>query len=140
MMIKINEKLFVSNRNYTRKLLDSVGIRCVINLSHEQTPFQNMQIPLFDGPGNRWWDIVSAVDEVEKHITQGENVLVNCDAGNSRSPLIIVLYLVRTGMSLDDALTFIKKLHPTSNIHPELISMARQELTKELKETKVDLI
>lgn len=50
-----------------------------------------------------------AVDFIRSHILQGHNVLVHCKAGASRSPTVIIAYLIKTkGLSVVDACRYVK--------------------------------
>lgn len=60
---------------------------------HDREPF----------PGITWLDI--ATDIIQKCIDAGWSVLVHCDAGMSRSAMVMVAYFMkRDGLSADDAL------------------------------------
>lgn len=57
---------------------------------------------------------------IRDQIEQRHRVLVHCFAGISRSSTICAAYLYECGMSLDEALSFIRQKRPIARPHEEL--------------------
>ena len=62
-------------------------------------------IPLKDGTGNdptRFYDAVEFIDDI---VSSGEKILVHCQAGRSRSVVVVALYLmVKNHLTRDEAI------------------------------------
>lgn len=56
---------------------------------------------------------------IEKAISRGENVLVHCQRGRSRSGILVVAYVMKTmDVSFDEALQFIQRKRPEVQPNP----------------------
>ncbi|KAJ6526769.1 protein-tyrosine phosphatase-like protein [Mycena capillaripes] len=56
---------------------------------------------------------------IERALRRGEGVLVHCQQGISRSPSIVIAYLIRNhGMSYDAALSFVKRKRACAKPNP----------------------
>lgn len=75
---------------------------------------------LADGPGNSIYVFRAAVEALVTLAATGDPVLVHCNAGRSRSPLLVAGFLVTTrAMSPDDAIVYVAARRET-NISPGL--------------------
>lgn len=116
-------------------LLRQHHIRMIINLHEEHSDpiFDDIEyrlIPLVDGDGNNWEDIEKILKVMDEGKKLG-NVLIHCCGGMSRSPFITLAYLVlRQGWSMGKALTWLKNVHPITNINPELLAMLKSNVSK----------
>lgn len=52
-------------------------------------------------------------------LRRGQSVLVHCRLGKSRSPALVVAYLMQCGMGTAQALAWVKERRPMVEIHPE---------------------
>lgn len=89
-------------------------------------------ISLFDAPG-----ILATCNFIHCKRQEGKNVLVHCDAGVTRSPAVVISYLMRFGvdlrtprpLSLAEALAFVKRLRERVDVcafHEELVRLEAQ--------------
>jgi protein-tyrosine phosphatase len=62
---------------------------------------------------------------IRSQLRQGRSVLVHCAEGISRSCVIGAAYLYECGMSLDEALAFIRGKRPIVNPAPSLLRAVR---------------
>lgn len=70
------------------------------------------------------WDeeVISKIkNTVYRWISQGKKVCLACDACISRSPSATIVYLMSIGMSLEEALVFVKARHPGAYPSPIII-------------------
>ena len=106
---EITPHLFISNWYISNDInfIQSKNIRAVITLEKTLKP-QNivdyyrshgidfMYIPINDSPDENIYQYFDPTFEfIKKHIDRGENVLVHCAAGVSRSATIIIHYIIR---------------------------------------------
>jgi len=82
---------------------------------------------------------------IHEHRTQGRNVFVHCQAGMSRSPTIVIGYLIKNeAMNYETALEYVKKrrprIGPNKGFRAQLMTYekALQEKKKELLNSKVE--
>ena len=110
MIVRILGRLYIGDRNYSRDDLISLNIDYVINLSKTLTKLEDIHCPLVDGSNKtcRYEDIIGII---KTHIGLGERVLVHCDGGYSRSVFIATLYLIRVGLSKNEAETLMRLNH-----------------------------
>jgi len=126
-MIKVEHghpgKIFIGNFEgaCSPRLCQKNNIDAIINMSikvikkHSKITYYGF--PINDLPGE---DIVRlfnmTTNIIEGHLKAGENVLVNCNMGVSRSTTIVLAYIIRKiGMEVDSALTLCRKFRPCCN-------------------------
>ena len=105
------------------------GIGMVLNCTDE-TIFQNRdrtvhfaQLGLLDRepiPANKLGYAIQILHQYFQQRT-GRAALVCCHASRSRSPAIVLAYLVGCGMGFKEAHQLIRALHPLVDIHPEVL-------------------
>ena len=92
----------------------SVGYRCVANpfvaspvkTRHEYDVKDEIRAYIFP-------IFATATAEIHENVRRGENTLVHCHRGRSRSVAVVAAYLIRyRGMTLAAALSFIKRKRP----------------------------
>ena len=64
--------------------------------------------------------IRQAIHWIEAHMATGAAVLVCCHAGISRSPGIVLAYLMSKGYDYNEAVRIIRKARPFIQIHPKI--------------------
>lgn len=86
---------------------------------------------LVDGPHNNNKNIlekaINHLWDIKKR-DPSYKILVHCVSGISRSPAIVVGYLMKYGYSLEDALNLVKEKHPSTQIHQEFIDLLTNEV------------
>jgi len=114
---KITPNLYLSDydraKNYP--LVKALGIKQILTIGGDMphsTDLKNLVIGIDDNPNV---NIVQYFDVAHKFISRAPT-LVHCQMGISRSPTIIISYLMKKyGMSLYDALAHCKKARPIVN-------------------------
>jgi len=130
MMNKITRNIFVGDANYTKTGLERKGIGYVINVGGKKTGLEDFTWHLNDGPNpvDNYYHVLKELDEV---VRNDSTVLVHCRGGFSRSPFIVALYLVyRHGVSIDNAISMMKKFHPITNIQPDMVRCFKEATKK----------
>ena len=118
-----------------RELLDRLHIGVIINAAAEIPPADLPgvvvhHIPLVDSPNQ---DVVPELfqlvfDIIDDALDRGIPVLVHCAAGRSRSPLLVVAYLLHAyGLSVDEALRYVGKSRPEININLGFLGLLLRE-------------
>lgn len=110
----LGSRYTASNRN----LLDQHGITAVVNVTPDEpnhfsndSTFSYLSCPINDDPDENisaYFDVAS--DFIEQARNEGRVILVHCRGGVSRSPTIIIAYLIKyRDMDLQQAFTLVRK-------------------------------
>lgn len=116
-----------------------LGVTCVVNATTElpNAPLEGVQVVAVRVPDEPSADLSShlavAADIIHEELFKGGRVLVHCVAGVSRSPALVLAYLVRhSGMTLRDAFLHVRAARPSarpnSGFFSQLIDFEQQEL------------
>jgi protein-tyrosine phosphatase len=77
---------------------------------------------LIDGEGNDETIFKQKVDKVDEFIKSGKKVCICCVGGQSRSNAVALAYLIKSGMSFEEAYKLIRK-NPVSMIDMALMDL-----------------
>lgn len=87
-----------------------------------ERPGNRLVLNIVDAPKTEFFDkrmIDKALDFIEKKLGEGLKVLVHCNQGESRSPSIVLLYLIKHGIikgeTLEDCEAEFMKVYPEYN-------------------------
>jgi len=130
--------IYLSSYNISKRrdLLVEHGITHVINLSEHRNPhsdtFTYLKIDLPDYPDS---DISQYFEQTSDFICQalssGGGVLINCWAGMSRAPTILLAFLItRRGLDLDTALHWLQSRRSVVDPNPGFIEQLGKLKTK----------
>lgn len=125
-MDEIVKNLFISSWDIAKvvSLLQINNIQKIVNLGcKDEVQFDFIDYLSFptvlDNPETT---ILSCFESTNKFIGDaigsGQNVLVHCVYGQSRSASVIISYMIHTGLRLESALVTMKELHPSMCINP----------------------
>lgn len=82
-----------------------------------------LEIPIDDGQPVPQGVIKQVTDFMREHVQRERSVLVQCQAGISRSVTMVLAYLItHEQLSLLQAYQTVKAVHPGANPHPALIA------------------
>ena len=110
--------------------LQAVGVDAIVNLRQEKpvesrgvTPAAYLCLPTPDDHAPTLEQLEQGSTFMAGAIDQKRGVYVHCASGVGRAPTMAAAYLVTTGLSLDDALTNIRRVRPF--IRPTPVQMER---------------
>lgn len=124
--IKILDQLYLGNFNSARhnNLLE-YKISAVVCLTNDSHDYPNSDIDLFhiDNISENLNEadfsldkLLAAVEFIDNHIKSGEKVLVHCQVGASRSPTVIIAYVMKVkNMNVEQAKMFVHSKAPHIN-------------------------
>ncbi len=136
-LVQVNKKAYVTQilphlylgdieTSQDEVLLRSLNISQIINLSNEPCYIKLDGIRYEDITIDDYksTDISVYFDKCDEIISQsrkkGENILVHCVCGVSRSVSIILNYLMKEGYSLKDAFTYLKRIRTNQYVLPNI--------------------
>ena len=114
-MWRIARNLYLGDRKdaHDRELLVGTGVTHVVNCAHEvpswyRRDFRYLRLRLTD-PDPEFHESIEAFCKFIHRGRKAGGVLVHCAAGLSRSPSVILAYLVWRGRTLEDALALLAR-------------------------------
>lgn len=114
-MWRIARGLYLGDRKdaHDRELLVGLGVTHVVNCAREvpswyRTDFRYLRLKLTD-PDPEFHESIEALCKFIHRGRKAGGVLVHCAAGLSRSPSVVLAYLVWRGKDLDDALELLAR-------------------------------
>ena len=126
-------------------LLKEQGITAVLDIRSERKDNEELlkkhgmdylQVKVKDTFSPSYDQLEMAINFVEPLLDRGRKVLIHCQNGAGRSPLVVVAVLVRRGMKTSDALQLIKRRHPKCGFTDNQRCFLDNELDKFLKAGK----
>jgi protein-tyrosine phosphatase len=112
MILRIIDKLWLGNCDYTAEYLKENNIGAILNVAKEvpgpgedhDEDIAYLHVPLVDGHAIPSQTVKNAIDFIDHHIhCDKARVLVHCKGGHSRSPAFIMGYLMLHGFSCSEA-------------------------------------
>ena len=139
MISKVTPQIFIGNADDARAAINS-NFDSTLNLAIDLDIQDNLsevvcrrlkrhKVGLVDGPGNPPLRMVAALILLHTIVESGITVLVHCQAGMSRSVMVVAAYLDMVGASsLDDALTKIMPLRKVDQYSVAMYNLAQSAL------------
>ena len=106
--------------------IQKLGINCVIDMRSEslfdKSLFESIGIKYFNIPVDNYFapeleQIDTAIEYIKSHITTDNNILIHCKEGVGRSSLIIIAYLITTGLDLFESMEIVKSNRWGANLN-----------------------
>ncbi|PJF37450.1 MAG: hypothetical protein CUN49_00060 [Candidatus Thermofonsia Clade 1 bacterium] len=69
-------------------------------------------LPTMDGTPPALEQLQRGVNFIHKHLSAGRGVYVHCAGGLGRAPSLVICYLIAHGLSMDEAIQFVKARRP----------------------------
>ncbi len=102
-----------------KQILEALGITGGVNLrrefddaAHNLSLSHYCYLPTIDEDAPSLDHLHQGVTFIEKILASGGKVYIHCAGGVGRAPTLGAAYFISQGMSLDEALTFIRKTRP----------------------------
>jgi dual specificity MAP kinase phosphatase len=132
---QITANLFLGGQYNLRGLrrLKEMGITAVVNMrmssvlreAHYQG-LDYLHLPTPDQTPPRLEDLEKGSAFIEEKILKGGKVYIHCRQGQGRGPSMVIAYLLRIGMTFDDALAMVKTVRKFIKPTPEQIARLRE--------------
>jgi len=143
----ITEQIAVSGAFTDREipLLKEQGITAVLDIRSERKDNEEflkkhgidyLQVKVNDTFSPSFEQLEVIMNFSEPLLDRGRKMLIHCQNGCGRSPLVVVVVLVRQGMKASDALQLIKQKHPKCGFTDNQLCFLDNELGKFLKVRK----
>jgi protein-tyrosine phosphatase len=134
-MTRVWERLYVGDRNDAERLGQSnpAGITSIVSLCEEKVPRRNFAInyvhlPIADAKPMRVGQFDAVIEALTENIRWG-TVLIHCDSGVSRAPILAAAWMHVVGYkNVDAALEEIAGLRPIIAPSKTLLSSVRRHL------------
>lgn len=122
------------------KKLKQLGITAIVNMRetsiYQQAHyegFQYLHLPTIDNTPPVLEDLLKGAEFVDKEIKNNGKVYIHCRQGLGRGPSMAIAYLLKTGLTYDDAFALVKTVRPF--IQPKPAQVVRlKELEQYYKE------
>lgn len=117
-MTEVIPRLHIGNWHDARENLNTMH---VVTVACDSPVTGRVKFDLIDGPGNNRELIVQAANYVMDAHDYGDNVLVHCHGGRSRSGVVTVLAMTKiTGKNVCECYDLLVNTHKSTRIHPFL--------------------
>ena len=106
--------------------IQKLGINCVIDMRSEslfdQVLFESIGINYFNIPVDNYFapeldQIDNAIEYINSNISVDNNILIHCKEGVGRSSLIIIAYLITTGLDLFESMKIVQSNRWGANLN-----------------------
>ena len=107
-------------------VIQKLNVKCVIDMRSEnifdKSLFESIGIKYFNIPVDNYFapeleQIDTAIEYIKSNISDENNILIHCKEGVGRSSLIIIAYLVTTGLDLFESMEIVKSHRWGANLN-----------------------
>ena len=119
-------------RESGKKMLHENGFRHLVNLRVEFDDAEHglemenyCHLPTEDNAAIRVDHLNKGIEFIHSAVEHGEKVYIHCSAGVGRAPTLAAAYFVSRGMTVDEALSLVRKARPFINIMPPQMELLR---------------
>ena len=129
MFLEVTDNLFLSDKNTLKDIseVDKHGVSLVVSVAggRLQLPAGVEHVKLHvkdDNKDSLLHQLDEVVQLIHHHVSRGDKVVVHCQAGLSRSPAVIMAYLVRfRRLTVEEALAEVRKVRPRARPRERLL-------------------
>ncbi len=124
----ITDNIIISGE-YTQNdvfTIQKLRVKCVIDMRSEslfdQSLFESIGINYFNIPVDNYFapeldQIDNAIEYINSNISVDNNILIHCKEGVGRSSLIIIAYLITTGLDLFESMKIVQSNRWGANLN-----------------------
>ena len=124
----ITDNIIISGQ-YTQNdvfTIQKLRVKCVIDMRSEslfdQSLFESIGINYFNIPVDNYFapeldQIDNAIEYINSNISVDNNILIHCKEGVGRSSLIIIAYLITTGLDLFESMKIVQSNRWGANLN-----------------------
>ena len=145
----INDKIAVSGefKDSDIPLIKEQGITAVLNVRSERkdneellkkTGIEYLQLEVDDTYSPSLDQLETALNFIEPLLDNGRKVLIHCQNGCGRSPLVVIAVLAGRGVKIPEAIQLVKQRHPSCGFTDNQTYFLNNELIKLVKARKND--
>jgi protein-tyrosine phosphatase len=123
--------------------LKALGVTAIINMrmhsvysEAQYEGFQYLHLPTEDNTPPEMTVLLQGADFADEEIKKGGKVYIHCRQGLGRGPTMTIAYLLKTGLTFDDAFALVKKVRTFINPRPSQVARLK-ELEQYYKEKSV---
>lgn len=113
--------------------LRALGVTAIINMrmhsiyaGAQYEGFHYLHLPTPDNTPPPLTILLQGANFADAEVKNGGKVYVHCRQGLGRGPTMAIAYLLKTGLTLEDALNLIKKARPFINPRPGQIARLKE--------------
>jgi dual specificity MAP kinase phosphatase len=113
--------------------MKALGITAIINMrmhsvysEAQYEGFHYLHLPTPDNTPPDLEVLKQGADFADREIKAGGRVYVHCRQGLGRGPTMATAYLIKTGLTLEDALALIRKVRPFINPRPGQLARLKE--------------
>ena len=132
---QITADLFLGSQ-YTKlglKKLRELGVTAIVNMRMHNVyvkaryeGIKYLHLPTVDNTAPTLKDLITGAAFIENEIRNKGKVYVHCRQGLGRGPTMALAYLIKTGLTYDDAFSLVKRVRNFISPRPSQISRLRE--------------
>ncbi|MBK0377850.1 dual specificity protein phosphatase family protein [Mucilaginibacter sp. SD-g] len=113
--------------------LKKIGITAIVNMRihsvYNEAAYEGIKylhIPTVDNTPPLMDDLIRGAQFIDDEIKHGGKVYVHCRQGLGRGPTMAIAYLIKTGLTFEDAFALVKKVRTFINPRPGQIQRLKE--------------
>jgi hypothetical protein len=113
--------------------LKALGITAIVNMrmhpvyqESQYAGFKYLHLPTIDNTAPPMDVLIKGADFVDAEIKNGGKVYIHCRQGLGRGPTMTIAYLIKTGLTFEDAYALVKKVRTFINPRPVQIARLKE--------------
>ncbi len=132
---KITAQLFLGSQysHIGLEKLRTLGITAIINMrehsDYEEARYKGIKylhLPTVDNTPPTLQDLIRGADFADQEIRNGGKVYMHCKHGLGRGPTMAIAYLIKTGLTFDDAFALVKSIRTFIDPRPGQVARLRE--------------
>jgi protein-tyrosine phosphatase len=115
------------------KKLKALGVTAIVNMrihsvytEAQYQGFKYLHLPTVDNTPPNLNDLLKGATFIETEINNGGKAYVHCRQGLGRGPTMALAYLIKKGLTFDDAFALVKKVRTFIDPRPEQIARLKE--------------